>query len=291
MKFFAAAVSIVVLAASPADASTARERLVVVCHCSVPAFAEAVEGVREALGRNPELIDLDKMRQNEIESILRRDPDSVYVAIGQDALKRIALLKPEAPVIATMMLSSDDGSRATLEIDLDVPPRLLVQNVHRLFPQTARIGLLASGTFDRGSYVSAAKDLGLQFHIKEVSGPADLQKSLLSLKGKVDLVLTLPDDLLYNSVTVQALILASLEARIPVVGFSAAFVHAGAVAGVFADFKDAGRQAAENALRLDLNHPQHVTDSPRKVSVAINQKIAHLLGLEYERGADFMVLR
>jgi ABC-type uncharacterized transport system substrate-binding protein len=108
------------------------------------------------------------------------------------------------------------------------------------------------------------------------------------LKGKADIVLALPDNSIYNNATVQALILASLQSGTPVVGFSAAFVRAGAAAGIFADFRDAGRQAAEIALHA---RPSRTPDQPRKLTVAVNQRIVRLLGVKYDHNAQVTVFR
>ena len=220
-----------------------RDHVAVVCRCSVGAYGEALQGVRETLGRDPETIDLDKVGPADLAAAVRSDMGRVYIAIGQEAFLATASLKPQAPVIGTMMLRGDaPAGLAAGEVHLDVPPRLLVQELRRLFPQYGRIGLLASGNDDRAAFLAAAREAPVQLQLKEVGGPADLCKSLLSFKGKVDMVLVLPDNSLYNNATVQALILTSLESGTPIVGFSAAFVRAGAAAGIFADFRDAGRQ-------------------------------------------------
>jgi putative ABC transport system substrate-binding protein len=269
-----------------------RDRIAVVCRCSVGAYGEALQGVRDTLGRDPEIFDLDKGGLTDLGAPSRRDPGKVYIAIGQESFLAAASLKPQVPIISTMILHGDvPPGVAAAEIDLDVPPRLLLQELRRLFPQYVRIGVLASGNADRAALLAAAKEAAVQLQLREVGGPPDLCRALMSFKAKVDLVLALPDNSLYNNATVQALILASLESGTPIVGFSAAFVRAGAAAGIFADFRDAGRQAGENALRLDLNHPQKAIDQPRKLMIAVNQRIVRLLGLNYDHKVNVTVFR
>jgi ABC-type uncharacterized transport system substrate-binding protein len=66
------------------------------------------------------------------------------------------------------------------------------------------------------------------------------------------------------------------------VGFSAAFVRAGAAAGVFPDYADVGRQSAEFSLRLLRGDDRGAeTESPRKFQVAVNQRVERLLGVEF----------
>jgi len=112
-----------------------------------------------------------------------------------------------------------------------------------------------------------------------------LLKAVASLKGKVDFLLCSPDPDLYNAVTIKPLILASLDGRLPVVGFSPAFVRAGAAAGIYADYRESGRQAAAMATRLLRGEERAAVEEPSKVRVAVNQRMLHLLGLEFRSGA------
>lgn len=69
---------------------------------------------------------------------------------------------------------------------------------------------------------------------------------------------------------------ASLEDRLPIVGFSAAFVRVGALAGISPDYRETGRKAALRRMRGDY---RGADDSPSKVRVAVSQRVARLLGI------------
>jgi hypothetical protein len=288
------AVSLWMLAlALPGVSALSADRVVVVCNCSVDAYKEALEGIRQVLGREPELV--TPGAPGAIPAApAHQDRGSIYIAIGRDALQYAVSAKPDLSVVGTMVLREDAasvGAPSAGEIDLDAPPRLLLQEVHRLFPHQTRLGILISGNVDRAALLAPARELGLSVQLMEVSGPANLLKAFLSFKGKADLVLTLPDNALYNSATVKPLVMASLEERIPIIGFSAAFVRAGAAAGVFADFHEAGRQAAEAALRYAPGRTQRTVEQPRKLTVAVNQRVLRLLGLDYEHNDGVVVYR
>jgi ABC-type uncharacterized transport system substrate-binding protein len=109
--------------------------------------------------------------------------------------------------------------------------------------------------------------------------------AVASLEGKVDFLLCFPDPELYNAVTVKPLTLASLNARLQVVGFSPAFVRAGAAVGIYAGYRETGRQAAAMAPRLLRGEEPSAVEEPDKVRVSINQRVARLLGLEFRNGA------
>lgn len=294
MKRFAIAMAALLLPlAQPRVRALGSDRVAVVCDCLGDAYKEALDGIRQALGREPEVLPPDAGAAAFI-TAARQNPGRIYIAVGRDALRYATSVKPGLPVVGTMILRGDaatGGTPLAAEVDLDVPPRLLLQKIHQLFPRASRLGVLVSGNVDRAALVVSARELALSIQLSEVSGPESLLKAFLALKGKADLVVTFPDNTLYNGATVKPLVLASLEERLPIVGFSAAFVHAGAAAGVFADFREAGRQAAEAALRLEPAQSEHTAEPPRKLTVAVNQRVLRLLGLDYHHDEGIVVYR
>jgi ABC-type uncharacterized transport system substrate-binding protein len=85
---------------------------------------------------------------------------------------------------------------------------------------------------------------------------------------------------LYNSATVKPLVLASLEQRLPIVGFSESFVRAGALIGICPDFHELGRETGELILRLLDGKGPLLDEDKRKVTVAVNLRISRLIGVE-----------
>jgi ABC-type uncharacterized transport system substrate-binding protein len=79
--------------------------------------------------------------------------------------------------------------------------------------------------------------------------------------------------------------MASLESRLPLVGFSPAFVRAGAAAGIYPDYRELGRQTAEMARRVLRGEEPGIDEAPRKIQLAVNQRVARLLGVEFVTSA------
>jgi ABC-type uncharacterized transport system substrate-binding protein len=92
---------------------------------------------------------------------------------------------------------------------------------------------------------------------------------------------------------VKPLILASLESHLLVVGFSQSFVRAGAAIGVYPDFRDVGAQTGSVAQKQLAGQTFAAEEGPRKLVVAVNQRVIHLLGIEYEprRDGEVVMLR
>jgi ABC-type uncharacterized transport system substrate-binding protein len=141
--------------------------------------------------------------------------------------------------------------------------------------------------------VSERLPAGIVLKSVECRSAAEVLAALRKLRGEVEFILCTPDSELYNKATVEALILASLEHRLPLVGYSASFVHAGAAVGVYPDFLEVGRQTAALCERV-MNNAQGARDEhPRRTVTAVNERVLHLLGREYrpKSSDDVMVIR
>ena len=298
---------IALLCCAPLVGSGDQGRVVIVTTSGVPAYSEAVESIRTARSdASTVVLDLNSPEHDAALQQVRNRADAVIIAVGADALQEVALTKPVSPVISTMMLHENEtpaaSSRAaafrpaaSVHLNLSVPA--LLAEISKMFPGKNRLGVIRNSAraleFDA---VAAGKtgQPGFTVRAADCSQPDELLPALLSLKGKVDFVLVMPDSSLYNSATVRPFILASIEHRLPIVGFSASFVRSGAAIGMYPDFRDIGRQTAElaqNLLSKRLSHP--VDEGPRKWVIAVNQRALRLLGLEpgAPQNAELVLLR
>ncbi len=269
--------------------------VVVITNSKIDAFDEAVEGLRSALGSSAKLsvVDLSAQDKTAISQAGAKDVRLV-VAVGNNALD--AAPRAGVPVIATMVLRQDLGSTTARSpaaaVVLDVSLGEVLTGLARAFPGKSRVGLVrraASGDLSDAALVAQAKAAGVTLTVVDCPSPDRLLPAFLTLKSQVDFVWCPPDGALFNGTTVKPLILASLENQLPVAGFSANFVRAGAAAGIYPDYRELGVQTGELARRVlaasetDSGSPQPGTitsvESPRRTRVALNQRVARLLGL------------
>jgi ABC-type uncharacterized transport system substrate-binding protein len=260
--------------------------VVVVSEAGVEAYTEAVEGVSAALPAGTFRV-VDGSAPDLAGALESKDL-RVVIAIGSRALDVVRARHPAAPLVSAMMLHAGDPQSAAQRVDLDIPLAAQLGAMRAIWPGRKRAGIIRNPAQSPGpaeAIEACARHEGFLPVVVDCDGPAHLLKALAALKGKADFVLCFPDPDLYNPVTIKPLVLASLEHGLPLVGFSAAFVRAGAAAGIFPDYRDMGRQAAEMALRL-LRGEEHPGDeSPRKIRIAINQRVARLLGVEFRADA------
>jgi ABC-type uncharacterized transport system substrate-binding protein len=277
----------------PADASDTaptahadQPTVVIVTSSAIEAFEEAVRGIRQQLGPAAKVVVFDLAAKHEG---LPNQPSGkdvrLLITVGNNALE-FAGQSGTAPILATMLLRADlAGSRVRQPVGavvLDLPLADVLARTANVFPGKTRAAIIRNPDASSASpsaLAAQAKAAGMAIKVIDCPRPELLLQAFLSLKGQVDFVLCPPDGTLYNSATVRPLILASLEIRLPVVGFSASFVRTGAVAGVYPDYFDVGLQAGDLARKYLAGARLPANESPRKVKVAANPRVARLLGL------------
>lgn len=252
-------------------------------------FEQALGGLRRSLTRNGTGIEVIDLKQGT--PAWDRPGLKLIVAMGAEALERMAAARPGAVAVASMALRADmarheAGLKLEARVVLDVPAGRLVNELRSLFPNKARFGVIRNpdrpGSLDTG--LAKVKPSGSSIQMVDCGRAEDLLAAFLSMRGKVDLVIAVPDGTLYNGATVKPLLMASLENRLPLVGFSASFVRAGAVAGVYPDFEEVGVQTGD-VTRSVLSGAPGGEYEPQRLVVGVNLKVARLLGLEVGRPA------
>lgn len=272
-------------------------KVTVVYSSDAQPYVEALDGLRSELGGAPVTVDLHAPNgRAQLGSSLDAGSNRVVIAIGRDALEAAAEHKSEAPLVATMIMHSELSGRQSLAggVRLDISLSAILGEMRTVFPQKNRVAVLRNaavpGQVDAAA-VGRARQQGFAVQIVDLSKPEELLTAVRSLKGRVDLVVCLPDGTLYNSATVKPLILAALESHLPIVGFSQNFVRAGAALGVYPDFRDIGAQTAEIAQKQLAGQPAGPVEGPRKLVVGVNQRVMRLLGLEYRESGNVVTVR
>jgi len=295
------------LTVSPLFAATEgrpRPTVVVIASVGVEAHRSAIEGIQAALATSPatvRILDLDQAS-----SAARRGPPvapatGVIIAVGSEAIRVVEAERPKVPAVYTMILRrrpewDAQGRPAPVTIPLDVSEASLLARLKDLFPGKTRLGIIlnaGSGDPNGPQLQARAQQLGFTVRIAECAGAGQLVAALASLRNQADFVWCLPDGTLYNSVTVKPLILASLENRLPLIGFSESFAKAGAAVGIYPDFRDVGAQAGEAARQLLDGQIARSSEGPRRLKVAVNPSVLRLFGLRCAAaaGGEVTVLR
>jgi putative ABC transport system substrate-binding protein len=299
-----AAFTMVLLAGSPAAVKGAAQELnmAIITLAGVEAYAQTLEGIHEQLPDVPVWDAGDEMRLREK---MGKQPPRLAIAVGSTAaavLGRIA--PPQLVLVGSVVMESDleNGSgnptRFRTAVIVDIPPGVLFGEVARFFPGRNRVGVIR-GPMQTDGYMKtveqAARRNGISLQVAVCQHPRDLVDCFLKFRSRIDLVWCPANAQLYNSATLKPLLIASLNNRLAIIGFSEQFVQAGALFGASADFVEVGRQVAAVALRVAHDEAVPARVEARRFHFAYNQRVARLLGVTaaapQHAGGDLMIFR
>lgn len=167
-------------------------------------------------------------------------------------------------------------------IFIDQPIARQAHLARLLFPQARRLGILLGPTSkQRQDEIDSYRSLGHGELVVRVAGEeSDLARISARLLDDSDLLIAVSDPLALNRENARWLLYAAYQRQLPVIGFSSAYVRAGAAAAVFSEPEQMARQAA--AMTRDwLNSAQRCLPEPgfaQEFSVSINTAVYSSLG-------------
>lgn len=216
------------------------------------------------------------------------------VVVGVGAADAMAALGARLPVLAVLVPRtwylktgqvrlSEGGRRVLSAIYIDQPFERQARLIQLALPEARRVGVLLSAEQQwlaeelRGALEVRQLDLVEETVAKGERLIGPLEKVL----AEVDLLLAVPDPLVFNRGTAQSVFLTSYRFGVPIVGYSQSLTRAGALVSLHSSPAQIGRQAAawvNIALRgpaVRLPAPAY----PEFASVSVNEQVAHSLGI------------
>ncbi|MBU1689931.1 MAG: hypothetical protein KJ958_02170 [Gammaproteobacteria bacterium] len=264
------------------------------------AYAQVADKLRAVLSQNGGTARLPvKMIALKEGDSLRAEPGQLLLAVGTEAMDELAKKKLPQPMLSVLVpraafekTARQNGRlgdpRNFSAITLDQPWARQFALIRQALPGRTKVGvLLAPNSPELATALSAAaKVAGFVAIIETVDGEADLLPSLKRLLGECDVLLAVPDPLIYNRNTVQSILLTTYRHQVPLIGFSPSYVKAGAIAAVFSVPEQIGQQAAEIIQRLAADQRLPLPQPPRYFSVGVNTQVARSLGISIDDEAS-----
>jgi ABC-type uncharacterized transport system substrate-binding protein len=251
-------------------------------------FAEALKAERDARGGYSIVV----LQRADFSPGDLRSHD-LAVAVGAGALRAIVQADSSIPVLSTLVprpvYDATAGAvpgRRWSAIHIDQPFSRQLALIRLALPDANRIGVLCDLTrpYDMQPLRDAISATPLQLVFEAFSGEAALFPSLSRVLEKSDVFLALPDPQIHNAGNVRNLLLTSFRARVPVIGFSAAYVRAGAVMSLYSTPEQMARQASDALVGWMRDRMWPVAQHPRHFTVSVNAHVARSLGLRIEDG-------
>ncbi|CAG0981084.1 hypothetical protein MTYP_01766 [Methylophilaceae bacterium] len=213
----------------------------------------------------------------------------VLVAVGVQAFSELSRLETKLPIFGVFVpqlsyeavwAESRRNQRRFSAILLDQPFGRQMALLRTILPAAQRIGILygpASRQFGVALQHSAAEH-GLELVEQDVEQDSELMPKLKHVLADSQVLLAIPDPGIYSRETAQTILLTSYRYQTPVIGFSQAYVRAGALAAVYSSPRQIARQAAEIIMQSQDGFP--APRYPKYFSVDINRQVARSLSIE-----------
>ena len=251
-------------------------------------FAEALKAERDARGGYAIVV----LQRADLSPKDLQSHD-LAVAVGAGALRAIAQTDSSIPVLSTLVpapvyeaTAGTVPGRRWSAIHIDQPFSRQFALIRLALPEANRIGVLCDLTrpYDLQPLRDAIAGTSLQLVFEAFKGEAALFPSLSRVLERSDAFLALPDPQIHSAGNVRNLLLTSFRARVPVIGFSAAYVRAGAVMSLYSTPEQMARQASDALIGWTRDRIWPAAQHPRHFTVSVNAHVARSLGLRIEDG-------
>jgi ABC-type uncharacterized transport system substrate-binding protein len=249
------------------------------------------ETIATSLTNNlPGAIHTTVLDQSEVAA--RRDPADLIVSVGIKASLTVITMT-DVPVLVVMTpkvgfeklleRASKTATRPPVSaIYLDQSWERQLDFVRAAFPDLRRIGLLYSRSSDfEPTYIrQQVSNRGGTLLTKQVLSSTDLFSNLDDLLGESDILLALPDNTIYNSVTIRNILLSTYRFDVPFIGLSQAYVTAGAIGAIYSTPEQVSDQIVSTVLTFSRNGKLPEPQYPRDFSIALNPEVARSLHIQ-----------
>ncbi|MHB1098979.1 MAG: ABC transporter substrate-binding protein [Burkholderiales bacterium] len=233
------------------------------------------------------------------EAFSGREKADLIVAVGLKASEWV-ISRTNLPVLAAMLpsykyaelRSKYPGFRELSGIFVDQPWARQVSLLQAALPDRKNVGVLfSSGTnLDLGHLGMLLKANGDNLFAQTDSASSSLFDALENVLSHSEVLLAVPDSAVYNSNNIRNIMLSSYRHRVPLVGFSQAYVNAGALYALFSTPEQLAAQASTMVALFMRSGRLPEAQFPKLFKIAVNQEVARMLGITIE-SAELLTLQ
>jgi putative tryptophan/tyrosine transport system substrate-binding protein len=269
-------------------------RILALVSQSAKPYQDALAGFREHLVKTGIPIEVeavqlegDASRAAKTVERAKQEGFDLILALGSVAAAGAVGKAGDVPVVVGLVLDANEvkGRDNVTGVTLDIPADAILQSIGRVLPGLKKVGVLHSPGRSQGRVESAttvARTMSFTLVPEKVEKPTDIPIALESLAKKVEVLWGLHDDIVYSPQTAKQILLFCVQNKIPFIGLSDAWVKAGALFSVDADYREMGAQCAEMAGSILKGQKASTIPvaGPRKLTYSLNLKTAQHLKLD-----------
>ena len=255
------------------------------------AFSEAAEALTAELrsaGHRPQTLTVP-LRADDAAAL---SGTPLIVTLGTRAAQAVSSLAPRTLVLHTLLPRSafeklpgkGDDSRRMSAVFIDQPAARQIELLRIALPEWSRVALVVGReSSELGARLQAsARDKRLRPMLETASGESDLYPALQRMLVEPAVLLAVPDASLFNNRTISNILLTAYHHRSPVIGFSPAYVKAGALLALYSTPAQIGQQAGEVARQGLASGSLQPPAAPRHFRIGTNPYVARSLGIGLE---------
>ncbi|MDX9886607.1 ABC transporter substrate-binding protein [Thauera sp.] len=213
----------------------------------------------------------------------------LIVTVGSHAAHTTVALETATPVLHVLLsrstldaLGERPGSAPRSAIVLDQPAERQIALIRLALPKHERIATIAgpeTPALARALNTAATRS-GLDTRSAEVADIPALYPALRSVLEQPAVLVITPDSQVFNSQTVHHVLLTAFRLHAPVLGFSAAYVRAGAVLGLYTTPTQAGTETAAVVRQVLTGQALPSPTHHALFEVGVNPTVARALGIQ-----------
>ncbi|PAS94336.1 MAG: hypothetical protein CGU28_14045 [Candidatus Dactylopiibacterium carminicum] len=269
----------------------AETRALLILSDTSPAYQAFAEALGRSLGRASPAIRLQILPLSQYRELPPRieESESLIITAGTPAAEALVERGTRVPRLMSLITRASHARLAgnrTGGVYIDQPPSRYVALVRAALPHYERIGLLVGRDSEQtaNAIASTARTRGLQVLTAGVHQESDIHPGLRGFFEAPTVLLALPDDTVFNARTLPGILLASFRWHAPTVGYSPAYVSAGAVVALYSPEQIAVQTASQVLAMLSGTPP--AAQYPQQYTIGVNARVASSLGLQLDDEAS-----
>jgi putative ABC transport system substrate-binding protein len=266
-------------------------RILVLQASDAPRLVRTLGALQKHVGVAVEVVLLADLSEAKWQStVAAGERPAVIVALGPLASGFIVRLQQAAPVVHC--LAGPDALRAGLpSLPSEVPADAQASWLRSLLPAARTVGLAfdAATNARRAEAIAAAfAAAGYSTLMAPLSSPSGIPAALEQIAARADVLLAVPDPMVYTAESARGILLQSFRRRTPVIGPNDAWVRMGALYAVDWDYDEVGATCARLVREAQAPRPAGAAASaggiavaPPKPRVSVNLRSAREFGLQW----------
>jgi putative ABC transport system substrate-binding protein len=259
-------------------------------------YMETLDSLVSELGKsNLPVTDVDLANGPGKSALFGSQRPRAIVTLGSEALRQVLELDLRLPVLAVLIprtayerIVRGAAARANVSaLYLDQPVSRQLDLIRIAFPAVHKVGVLwgDDSIAQQAAVNTMALGRGLTLIDRTVGRGRTVAGELNDVLDGAEVFLAVPDPQVFNPNTLSNVLMSTYRSRVPLVGFSPAYVRAGATLSLHSLPTQAGARAAVMVRQFLTSGVLPASQYPLDFSIAVNERVARSLELSLDANA------